>query len=204
MENRLLFIQFVFSHCQLCNTISLYFFQENSPSPCYVLIIIKFSILVLICIFEFISIFHLLIWAIDLQNLLQFFHVYTLWEGWMFKRQSFGLDDSSLLINKDLNLQYCFMNQTLYSYSMFLEFSYYIVMCVDLIITLKWPFVSGKSRLIYYHLFAVCYSSFLFGLTWKHIDTFCNNTVIEDFTDEFQEPPKLTIAIPTVLAAEVN
>jgi hypothetical protein len=52
-------------------------------------------IIVNICIAEMISSWHLLIWAVDLQDYLQYFDVYEFWDWWLLKSlPSISLDNT--------------------------------------------------------------------------------------------------------------
>jgi len=61
----------------------------------------------------------------------------------------------------------------MYFLTLYLEFNYYIVLCSDLIVTLKRPFISGKKRMKYYHIFVVISSAFLLGFSISDIKKFC-------------------------------
>lgn len=65
----------------------------------------------------------------------------------------------------------------MYFISLFFVFSYYVVLCLDLIITLKRPFISGRQRLVWYHLGVFINSFIAFGFTWPNIEKQCNETV---------------------------
>jgi hypothetical protein len=147
-----------------------------------------------------ISCYHLMIWAMDLVQFIEFFGVYRLWGWWMFKPTHDTTSDS--VLEKD-NLQYCFMNQTAYFLSLFFEFSYYIIMCIDLIITLKWPFISGKSRMPYYHLGVIIYSLLIYGLIYSDLVDYCDLNSNPETADNTAVQPRLFIAYYPILVTEV-
>lgn len=65
----------------------------------------KNRILVLICIFEMVSCYHLMIWAMDLRNFMEFFRVYELITIF-----TFGIIEDNDKQKFDDSLTYCQMN----------------------------------------------------------------------------------------------
>ena len=79
-------------------------------------------------------------------------------------KPSFKLDDEI----------FCHINSLLYFLSLFIEMTYYIVLCIDLIVTLIWPFISGKSRMLWYHIFVIVYNAATFRFIWVDVKLLCN------------------------------
>lgn len=65
------------------------------------------------------------------------------------------------------------MNYTMYFGSLYFEFGYYIVMCIDLIITLKRPFIGGRSRMLFYNIAVILSAAILYVLTLDVIMETC-------------------------------
>lgn len=93
------------------------------------------------------------------------------------------------------------MNQTTYFLSVIFEFAYYIIMCIDLIITLKRPFISGSARMPWYHFGAIVYSLSVFSIIWKHIQDKCNHLMTE--ASDSTDGPELDIAYDPLIFTEI-
>lgn len=89
----------------------------------------------------------------------------------------------------------CWQNQIIYFTCLFFEFNYYIILCIDLMITLKRPFISGKQRFLGYQLSVAVFSVFLLGLTIPEISDYCDQS--------FKGQPKLYISYYPVVLTEL-
>jgi hypothetical protein len=99
--------------------------------------------------------------------------------GWY----SFG--KSSLSLNeKQLKEDMCWWNQSIYVTCMAAELCYYIVLCFDLIVTLKRPFQNSSTRVLVYHTLSSTQASlkqvFITVLvclsTVSQVESYCHKT----------------------------
>lgn len=95
-------ISFFSLFCSLVIPVVYFQSKKTRHHPAMFLIWIIYRILVLICIFEMVSCYHLMIWAMDLRNFMEFFGVYKLITIF-----TFGMIKDNVLQRIDDHLIYC-------------------------------------------------------------------------------------------------
>ena len=135
------------------------------------------SILIgLISLFECISCYHSLVYAVNPMEFIDYFGLHYLFNWTVFFRSTecnaFGKD-----CNEQAKLVLCNSNQTAgYTFFQMMSLSLNLFLCIDLILTLKEPFYPAKRRTKWYIFFSVFIAVLISFLGSRRLDGACGNT----------------------------